>query len=76
MIGLIMVLLPSESMLAFSSQCLLERMIIPPHHRAVQLLLRLQFGTLTHRPLDRLDRLAHAIPGTEGAEHLDQGRMV
>ena len=65
MIGLIMVLQQLQSLLAFLSLYPLGRIVIPPRHWAVQLLLHLQFGTLTHRPLDRLDRLAHAIPGTE-----------
>ena len=45
---------------------------LPPRHWAVRLLLQFQSGTLTHRPLDRLDRLANAIPGAERAEHFDQ----
>ena len=63
-------------MLALLSRCLLERIVIPPRRWAVQLLLHLHFGTITHRLLDRLDRLANAIPGTERAEHFDQDRKV
>ena len=54
----------------------IEYSVIPAAHRAVWLLLHPRPGTLAYRPLDRLDRLAHAISGTERAEHLDQCQMV
>ena len=76
MIGLTMVLEQSEESLAILSRCPLNRTVIPAAHRAVWLLLHPRPGTLAHRPLDRLDRLAHAISGTERAEHLDQCRKV
>ncbi len=63
--------------LLLSCMLFLERIISPPHRRAVQALLHLQLRMLTKRLLARLGRLARPILRVERAsEHLDRVRGV
>jgi len=63
--------------LLLSCRLFSERIISPPHRRAVQALLHLQLRMLTKRLLARLGRLACPILRVERAsEHLDRVRGV
>lgn len=48
----------------------LGRIVIPSNRQIVQFLLQLELRTLVERAFGRLDRLARAILGMEGAKHV------